>query len=227
MSLTIEYACDGVVVFRLNGQIYYLRVEPQPSQLLDCNLNPLIVPNIDNWFQAKTHQRYSFREICDMGAAFKAGVSSAYTYMDLKQIGELCMDTILRELIQFGGAAEYTSTFWIELATSNKLDKIARFFNEKFGALKDELGVDEFSKILCRLIFISQHKKLNHGYVFKKLLQRIGQEYVEPKVHDSHDLDKIIKDKVRVIVFGRDNIPKYKNISPDVINNAHHLKSEK
>jgi len=222
MPLTIEYAHEDSVCFRVHGVIHYLRIKPEPSRLYDQNLNQLVVPNIDSWFQSKTNQRYSFRTVCDMAEAFKSGLHAAYVYDDLRQISELCLNDVLDELFKFGMAAEYTSTCWIELATPTKIDKIVNFFNLRLDDLRNDMGDDGVHALLCRILAICKHKSLNQATIVKKLFDRINMETEEPNLPDISKLHDKVKQRVRSKVFGK-NEPKYKKISDDVIKKTHGL----
>lgn len=192
VDLVIQHVLGNVVAFTIDLDAYFMTLQPVP-RIFNYDLKPQLIPNIDNWFQAKTQQRYSHRGFLDMVTAFRCGLARSFSGDDLRIMAAnsaIAAKTALLELL-----AEYRKHYWIELLDPAKLESVwAPQVREKFEELRSKLGDDEFHNYLCRLWKFSTQHRPGLAKVFERLINRLGKTPQEPKFPPTIELDdKLVK----------------------------------
>jgi hypothetical protein len=210
--LIINFAYGGVAAFSVGFDQFFYRSQPVP-QLFDKNLQLQLVPNIDGWFQARTHQRHSYRGFLDMIAAFEAGLRHTYSLEDLQGI---CNRAALaaKSFILTQRMGDYGKLFWVEVLDPAKLDAHAATIREKFGHLTKTLGEDKFYNNLCRLWKFSTHHSPKMAGIFEKFIRRLGRVPEEPSYPTSDELDKELQKSVLMAVLEREAV--YKGVPREI-----------
>lgn len=219
MSLIIEYAYKKVVVFRIDVDLFYLKRGPNTPQIYDVDLRLMVVPNIDSWLQSKTHQRYSYRGVCDMADAFKAGLNHSYTHSDLEYICKVSSKYTIDIIFKTYIISEFSSAYWVELMNPIKIYKFIDILRTDFDKFRLKYGDDELYNILCRLWQFSNLHSLSETAVFESLIRKIGRIPQSPKYPDTSLIDSEVEKLVTEMVVNR-NATEFKNISDELVTNA-------
>lgn len=213
VNLVFHAIDNGLVAFNIDLDLYFIKLEPVPK-IYDENLKPQLIPNFDSWFQAKTHQRYSFRQFCDMIAAFQTGLEKSYSLGDLKEIVVESMKATKFALFEHMG--EYGKRFWVEILDPNNLESgVIVKIRDNFDKLRQSMGDDKFYNLLCRLRKLAETNRPGLAVVFERLIRRMGKEPNNPKYPNSDDLDVEIAKTVLRVVLDK-NKPMHKGISPHI-----------
>lgn len=214
VELKIHHVQGPVIAFSLNFDLYFLRTHPVP-QIFDANLTPHVIANIDNWFQAKTQQRYSYRGFLDMMGAFAEGLKHTYSGQDLEHI---CRHAALaaKNFVLTERLGDYSKLYWVEVLDPIKLETVhAPAVRDKFEHLRAKLGDEEFFNNLCRLWKFASRHRPGLAAVFERLIQRLGRLPQEPRYPTTDDLDKDLQRAVLVTVLER-GAAVYKGVPADI-----------
>ena len=216
--MIIKYATSDIIAFEIDGEIWYLCLIGIPH-IYNKDLKRQIIPNIDNWIQAKTKQRYGYASICDMATAFAMGMECSYTSQDIAQISMSISQKILNTIFKGPYIHIYNKLYWIEMLSPSKIVKNQKIISENFTHLVHEIGNNQLYKYLCR--FRKACIYLNVDYsVFEKLIRKMGLEPQEPQYPNSSKIDnEVIQQHIM-------NIPYYKNVDPKIIMNIEKLKQQ-
>lgn len=225
MTVTIKYVERETVAFQINNELFYLRQGPGIPQIFNSNLRPQIIPNIDNWFQAKTQQRYSYRSICDMSAAFAAGLQHSYTNDDLAGISREVVNMTVKTIFQTDHAREFSRAYWIELMDPGKLMKLVSHIRSDFERFKKQHDQEELYNILCRLWQFSNFYAPSESAVFETMIRnRLMRTPQIPRYPDTSAID----DKVEKLVVGNllgKTLNKFKGIPSELVSNVRKLQT--
>lgn len=210
----VLHTVDGpFVAFNLDFQLYFLRLEPIP-RLYDENLKPQLIPNLDSWFQAKTHQRYSFQNFVDVVNAFKAGLSKSYSTPDLRSL--VAETAVATKVALFERFPDYEKHYWIEALNPVKLESVwVPKIRDEFDSLRAKLGDDLFHNYLCRLVKFAERHKPGLIQVFTRFIKRLGREPIDPAMPVTVDLDVELCKAVDSAVLDR-GLPRYKGVPEQV-----------
>ncbi len=213
VELTLHSVEGSFVAFNIDFDLWFMQTEPIP-RIFDADLRPQIIPNLDSWFQAKTHQRYSLQSFKDITAAFKLGLSKSYSTNDLRSLA--IKTTQAAKLALINRMGEYGRHYWIEILDPVKLEEVwAPRVREKFEELRKKLGDDGFHNYLCRLWkFATKHRPGLVG-VFERFIKRLGREPQEPVLPQTDDLDVELCKAVLVMVLDK-NIAVYRGVPEHV-----------
>lgn len=210
----VLHSIDGpFVAFNIDHDLWFMRLTPIPKVYSE-DLKPQLIPNLDSWFQAKTHQRYSLQTFKDAVAAFQAGLEKSYSTQDLKAVA--LKATIAAKAALMERMPEYGKHFWIEILDPVKLESVwAPQIREKFEELRAKLGDDEFHNYLCRLRKFAAKHRPGLAVVFERFITRLGRSPVEPRLPQTDDLDAELCRAVLATVLDR-NIAAYKDVPAHV-----------
>ena len=194
MTITIKYVEGETVAFIINNQLFYLRQGPGVPQIFDENLKAQIIPNIDNWFQAKTQQRYSYKSVCDMAAAFAAGLQHSYTNDDLVWVIKRVVNATVKTIFQTDHAREFSRAYWVELMDPGKLLKLVEYIRSDFSSFSERYEPEELYNVLCRLWQFSNFYAPSESAIFETMirthLKRVPQS---PRYPDTSNTDQEIE----------------------------------
>lgn len=210
----VLHSIDGpFVAFNIDHDLWFMRLEPVP-RIYSEELKPQLIPNLDSWFQAKTHQQYSLQTFKQVVAAFRAGLAKSYSARDLREVAERA--TLAAKVALLERMGEYGKHFWVEVLDPVKLETVwAAQIRSKFEELRAKLGDDEFHNYLCRLWkFASKHRP-GLTVVFERFINRLGREPVEPRLPQTDDLDAELCRAVLATVLDRDTAS-YRNVPSHV-----------
>lgn len=210
----VLHAIDGpYVAFNIDYDLYFMRLEPIPK-VYNSDLKPQIISNLDSWFQAKTHQRYSFQSFKDIVGAFAAGLSKSYSLGDLNSLTETVVLATKMAILERMG--EYGRYYWIEALDPAKLETVwAENVRTRFDELRGKLGDDGLHNYLCRLWKFASRHRPRVAPVFEKFIRRLGREPRDPVLPGTVELDKELVRSVLAQVLTKDT-PVYRGVPKPV-----------
>lgn len=213
VDLVLHTINGRFIAFNIDFQLYFMQLEPVPK-IYDEDLKPQLIPNLDSWFQAKTHQRYGFQSFTDIVAAFRAGLGKSYSAADLKALA--AQTVIATKSALFERMPEYAKHFWIELLDPIQLETVyVAKVREKFDELRLKLGDDGFYNYLCRLWKFATKHRPGLAVVFERFIKRLGREPIDPQLPETSNLDHELCKAVLTTVMNRD-MTMYRNVSPHI-----------
>jgi len=217
VDFKIHHVHKSVIAFSIDFDFYFLRVNPVP-QIFDINLTPHTIANIDSWFQAKTHQRYSYQGFLDMAGAFMDGLKHTYSGYDLEQVCERAA-TATKHFILTEKLSDYMKAYWIEAIDRVKLERIyVKIIRDKFEKLRIKLGDDELFNNLCRFYKNAYNNYPKLAPIFDKFIKRLNRSLQDPHYPETVDLDNSMHKFVYIMTLGHGSIPEYKNVSLEIQN---------
>lgn len=222
MVLTIKYARDKVVAFCIGAELYYLDHVGTPK-LYNSSLDKMIVPNIDNWMQSKTKQRYSYRGLLDMADSFSSALNHNYTSDDLRDICDVIVEQTRDTIFKTELARYYASAYWIELTEPSKIQKLIDLFRDRFDDLLKKYGDDKMYDLICRLWQFCNLHMPSEAAIFDSLARRLGHQPRSPKYPDTSDVDIEIKRLVSSAVIGQ-HLSEYKEIPDELVDTVNRLR---
>lgn len=215
VKLEIIYSKDHIIVFSIDVELYYLKTGPDIPHLYDANVRGMLVPNIDSWISAKTRQRYSYQTLCDLGAAFRSGLKSAYDHSDLIKISEQSVKQTIKELFYGGKIYDYNFIFWIEVCPTDAIEKHLRIIRDNLQEIIEKVGVDKLHNDLNRMLKVCLKRQSDCADVCTKLIERIGKRTSEPTYPDADTLNAMLISNVKKNIF-KSFMSKYKTVSKSV-----------
>jgi hypothetical protein len=225
MSLTIKYVYHDTIAFAIGADVFYLKQGPGIPQIFDERLSPMVVPNIDAWFQSKTQQRYSYRGMSDMAAAFASGLRHTYTNNDLEHLCKLVVRTTKDAIFKTDVCYEFATAYWVELMDPGKLTKFVGILRRDFDRFKAKYGEEELYNILCRLWQFSNLHAPSESAVFDSLIHskmlRVPQL---PKYPNTQEADAEVERLVTGIILGG-VVSEYKGISDELVLNVRKIQT--
>jgi hypothetical protein len=222
--ITIKYVSGETIAFQLGVDLWYLCMGPGIPCLYDDKLRKQVVPNIDNWLQAKTGHRYSYRTICDMAAAFATGLKCSYSAEDVVRVSaQVCRATV-HHIFQTEIVEDYRRLYWIELLDPAKLPQQAHAIRDDFKRLKEKLGDEVLYNHLCRLWRVCTLQNPSEAAVFEKLIERMGRKVSDPKYPTTDEVDQLLCQRVVGTLLHRD-IPQYQGVDEDVMRRVDDLQA--
>lgn len=223
--LELLYVVDKTAAFTIHGELYYLKTGHDYPMLFKANLQKMIVPNLDHWFQAQTHQRYSYQGFKDMMAAYAAGMSHSYTSTDMpewvRHVYEVVRDVIFRT----ERSREYAEAYWIELLDPKKLPRLTDEITANFDKMQKQWGDDRLYEYLCRLRHYCMRHAPGDTPVYERLIERLGRPMTD--VHyASYNFEKEIVQQIIGRAVG-ERLPLYKDIPEEIMATVHKLQATK
>ncbi len=209
----VLHTIDGpYIAFSIGFDLYFMQFDPIP-RIFSEDLKPQIIPNLDSWFQAKTHQRHSLQSFKDVSAAFAAGLSKSYSVTDLRGVVAATVAATKTAFIERMGA--YGKFYWVEMLDPAKLETVwADRVRQEFDKLKARLG-GGFYNYLCRLWKFSMRHRPLVAPVFEKFIARLGMEPQDPVLPETVELDSELTRHVLANVLGK-GTPSFKGVPPHV-----------
>jgi hypothetical protein len=204
--LNILYVHNSIVVFSIEGEIYYLKEGADPPTIYTSKLLKMAIPNIDSWLYAKSHQRVSHQVLRDMAVQFVNGMRAAYTKKDLQKAVRSAAVATRKEIFEGPLAASYGKRYFIEVADPVRVETTyARHLRFKFQELLQSMGPDKLYRQLCRLWQYCNYHKPNSAAIFEKLIDRLDRQPSTPDYPDVSDLDNELVKTVQNTVLGVDS----------------------
>lgn len=202
IKLTLHSIEGPFVAFNIDLDLWFMQIDPIP-RIYDSDLKPQIVPNFDSWFQARTHQRYSFQAFKDVVDAFRLGLSKSYSTRDFQDL--VARTTVATKTALMERMGEYGRYYWIEVLDPVQLETVwVGKIRAKFDELRKKLGNDKFHNYLCRLMKFATKHRPGLVTVFEKFIQRLGRNPAEqPKFPQTDDLDAELCRVVMAAVLNR------------------------
>lgn len=220
MTVTIKYVERETIAFMIDSELFYLRQGPGIAQIFDENLKPQIIPNINSWFQTKTQQRYSYRDVCDMAAAFAAGLRHSYTNDDFVRMGKEIVAATVKTIFQTDNSREFSREYWVELINLNKLQKLIEIFRSDFDKFKMQYDSEELYNVLCRLWQFSNFYAPSEAAIFETLIRtRLKRSPQIPQYPDTSNIDSNIEKIVIGNLLGKTH-SQFKEIPNELVNNV-------
>ena len=220
MSLTINYVYKDVIAFSIDVGLFYLQRGPNITRMFDENIKLMVVPNIDSWLQAKTQQRYSYRGLCDMAAAFTDGLQHSYTSVDIERICKMVIRSTRDAIFKTDLASDFSAAYWVELMDHAKLQNFLKILRSNFEKFKSIYNDDELYNILCRLWQFSNLHMPSEAAVFETLIRLKMQRSPRlPHYPVTSEADLVIERLVIGIIFNK-TLTEFKGISNELINNV-------
>lgn len=217
VKIKIIYSHKYTAAFTIGPNLYYIKTGPDFPQLYDRDLKKLIIPNVDFWLQANTHQRHSFRNLCDMIEAFGDGINHSYNSGDLSEICGAVYDKTLSYIFKTGYARDFAGSYWIELLDENKMKKLVLKISQEFDVFKKKYE-DRFYDYLCRIWqFYNMHIP-GESVTIERLIRKLGKTPREP-IYPEVPAEKEIRDSI-ITKDVMSVLDKCKNVSDDVYGNV-------
>lgn len=219
--MIIKYVSGEVIVFEINNQLYYFHDSPNLPQLYDQQLHKLIVPNLDNWLQHMTGQRYSLRGLRDMSTAFISGLQCGISDQQARQLIFNTITTTKNQIFQSALAIEYARAYFIELMDPVKIETThLPMITKNFNQLLKKCGTTRLFNYLCRFWQLCNQHLPSTAVVFENLIRRLNKSPATPQYPITTELDNDLMDKVRQIVLKKLSLY---NVNDEIINNVHKL----
>lgn len=197
-------------VSRKNAQIgaisigpdtYYIYFGPGLPKVLDANMQPMVIPNIDSWIVAKTKHRYSLVSLQDMVEAYYEGANSAYSDEDVKSLLIRSIDLAVKRLCRSDMLDEVNKLYWIESASAMALRNLIDKMRIDFDGYKTRLGEDVLFIILCRIHRTCSLRRFDGTDTIAALASRMGRVIADPKYPDLDGFtSKIVNDVLDIII---------------------------
>jgi len=194
--MQIKYVQGNVVVFEVDNTTYYMKRGNGYPEIFNTHLTPQVIYNVDNWFQAKTAQKYSYKNVCDMADAFAAGMAHSYNSQDLANIIGTTITMMRDALFNDGIIHDYHKHYWVEMMRPEKLGAYIQVLRDKFVAVRAEHGDAKLYDILCKLWKMSKRSRPADSGVFERMITRLHRTPEDPKQPDTVDIDSAIFHKI-------------------------------
>lgn len=186
--LEIEFSNGRIAALRLDGELYFIRLDVHIPEVYDRYCNKLTIPNINTWINNKTHQQYDFFHILDLCDAFRKGYMSSVMNRNPEQYVLSLIKRILRTLFTSGLAYRYVNDYWIECTDPTKLSaKIISPIMKKYDLLIKKLGKSTFEDYANRIRRISTAASSTS---VDKMFERLRLEIRDPLYPDTDELDR-------------------------------------
>jgi hypothetical protein len=220
MSFIIKYVHLDTIVFSIGVDLFYLKQGPGIPQVFDVNLKPLIIPNIDAWFQSKTQQRYSYRGVSDMAEAFAAGLRHTYTSKDLEYFCRLVVRSTKDAIFKTDIVRDFSAAYWVELMDPYKITKLIEILRCDFDKFRLKYNDEELYNILCRLWQFSNLHAPSEAAIFEALIRsKMSRTPQLPQYPDTREADIEVERLVVGVVVG-ETLTKHKGIPDELVDNA-------
>lgn len=224
-NFSILYANDLVICFAVEYEIYFLLYGRDNLRLYDANGNAILCPNIDNWIQAKTHQRLSARSLVDIGIAYKKGLDDSYNVNDLEKIVESTILSTINEIMH-NYLSEYSLVYWIEVSPPDKIEAMLKSIRSNFDIIRKTMGNEGLSNELSRIYNYCVNRQPHNAEVALKLLSRMSTVPAESKCNKANDLNREVVMNVKSII--RKQLGHlYKNVNDDIVSKANKISKYK
>lgn len=221
--LKIIYANRETAAFTVASELFYIKIGPDLPELYDKNLKRQIVPNVDYWFQAKTHQRYSFRGICDMIGAFVDGIEHSYSRNDLTGICEIVFTKTVAYIFKTNHTRSFARSYWIEILEERQVKKLVTKISNDFEQFHEKYGTDKFHDYLCRLWQFYNFYAPGEAPVVERLISRLGKTPTEPR-YPVVEVEQTIKEYILTDDLIR-NIDRHKSVEQDIRQNVDRIQT--
>lgn len=210
-----------IVVFDILGKVFYL--DQYLRLLYNENGTRMVGISIDNWLQAETGQRVSYRGLCDMAVAFVDGMRFGYSATDVEQLIAKTTRESRKSIFESPLCVEYSQRYFIEVSDPIKLDTwFANGIGKYFDDLLAKLGVDKFYSHLCRCWQACNYHRKSVVHVFERFIRKLGRVPAHPQYPNVDDLDSALVAKVMCSVLKDKQI-----ISHEVLQNVENIRSER
>lgn len=173
VKIEIIYAVSKVMAFKIDLDMYYIKFGPNHPKIYDSKLQAMVIPNLDSWIQAKTHQKYSLVLLEEMSNAFIQGMLVNYSQSDVMTYAERACKLTIDGIMKNGVIYDYSISYWIEILSSDKIEKYLSVIAEKLDYVVGKMGYDKLVVELNRIRRICVLRQINARHVCEKLLERL------------------------------------------------------
>lgn len=179
----------------IGPDVYYIYFGPGLPKIIDANMKPLVLSNIDNWIIAKTRHRYSLRSLQDMVESYLEGARSAYSEDDVRSLIARCTDLTIKRLCRSELLDDVNKLYWVESASAISIQNLIGNMRADFDKYKSNLGEDAFYNILCRMYKTCNLRQFDGADSIAALASRLGRSINDPKYPSLDDItSKILQD---------------------------------
>lgn len=177
-KLEIKYVYKFTVAVSINNEIYYIRHGHDFPLVYNKDLRKLNIPNIDNWLQAQTQQRYSYRGVLDMAEAYKCGLQ--FSYNEDRIISLLKKYYVIIRNIIFNSShnQKYIDNYKIEIMNNKQLENMTQDVNNKYDQYVEKFGIPKLQAYLNRIYSCLKNRNIN-TQIIELLIKRTG---INPKL---------------------------------------------
>lgn len=200
--LEIRHVKSRTVAFTIYDQLYYLKTGPDLPELYDSKMNRMMMPNVDSWLQAQTHQRYSLRGLKDMMNAFSQGVGQGFSSVDIEEIIKEAFDDIERMIFRTEYSRYYSIAYRLEMMDPKHMERLINQIRMNFDDYLAKFGDDRLYNYLCRVLKFCNNHMLDESSTVERLISRLGRKSDEPKFPVVEKSDEI-KNKVLKKILNR------------------------
>lgn len=183
---------ESVVCFYASDELYYLKITSPIPKIYDQDLNHIPCSNIDVWLGAISQQKCSYAMFIAMMEAFKDGVGSSYSTVEVRNI---ISDSILLTkdcIFHTEYLKLYSIFYWIEYLKPEKFEKLLLKAGDNVRHVIERHGEHAAINMLLRFIKYCRVHSIDGAEVFEQLLEELGGEEREPVYPDTTSLDKML-----------------------------------
>jgi len=221
--MIIRYVEKTVTVFEIDGELFYFRDSANLPELFDNTLHKMVVPNLDNWLQAKTDQRHSLRGLRDMSKAFSVGLSCGLSAENVRQLITQAVIESRRTIFQTDLTNDYARSYFIELIDPAKIEEIhVKSIVDNFDRLLKKGGRNRLYNYLCRFWQTCNFNMPSAAAIFEGFIRRLGRQPTTPNYPDTTDLDNELIERVCQTVFRSQSLY---NINDEIVANVRRIQS--
>lgn len=215
--IEIKYVNQDAAAFTINGELYYIKIGPDLPAIYDRALRKMIIPNIDLWLQAQTQQRYSYRGLQDMMAAFRSGLQHSYASDDLENICKKVFDETVKAIFTTKAAQLYAKIFKIELMEPKKAIKLIFEIKKQYDKHIELLGEEKLYKYLCRILKFCNLHEPSQAAAVETLIKRLNKAPRDPEPLEINQEE--VRNLVIQNIVGIEILP-FKGISENIMRNT-------
>jgi len=217
----IKYVIGEIVVFEVNNKLYYFKDGRNLPELYDEYLVKQIVPNMDNWLQTNTSQRYSLRGLRDMAAAFTDGLRCGIYEEDAIKFIKQAVQETKNTIFQSALTNDYAHAYFIELIDPIKVESThLPTISKNLQKLRKKCGDARLFNYLCRFWQLCNHHALGTAGVFENMIRRLGRTPTTPQYPNTTELDNDLLERVCHTVFKRQSLY---HVPDEIVYNAKKL----
>lgn len=195
MTLEIIFSNERIAAVKLEGELYYLRLDIHLPEVYDRQCNKLTISNINTWINNKTRQQYDYFQIIELCLTFHKGYTSNIINIDSDNFITSFIKRIIKTLFTSGLASKYVNDYWIECTCPTKFStKIISPIMKKHELLMKKLGKNIFEDYANRIRLTATAESANS---VNKMFDRLKLEAREPVYPDTSELDDLFINNIK------------------------------
>lgn len=212
-DLRLVYANYKAICFKIDTNLYFLKVNEDIPHLYDSTGKNLNISNIDYWLNINTKSKHSLNSVIGLAEAFLMGMSISFNYNDLHWLAERTVDIVIKEMISKSWLYEFNLKYWIEAQSEEKLKECLDKIRSNLLLIKNKIGDENLKNDLMRIYHVTLVRNLGLNMICEELISTLGYEIEEPK-YPITELNLGLCNAVKDILFK--NGIKYKNIDKNI-----------